>query len=94
MANWQSIDELQDIASDLPRFTHALDELSRRLGLNITPLTADHISLRCHQNVTAERWRRGFEQCGELLSENMITRQNDFNMFPTFVWVTFFPGPR
>lgn len=47
MANWQSIDELQDIASDLPRFTHALDELSRRLGLNITPLTADHISLRC-----------------------------------------------
>ncbi|MGP0756010.1 metalloprotein, partial [Escherichia coli] len=21
MANWQSIDELQDIASDLPRFT-------------------------------------------------------------------------
>ncbi|HHV0221661.1 TPA: VOC family protein [Escherichia coli] len=72
MANWQSIDELQDIASDLPRFTHALDELSRRLGLDITPLTADHISLRCHQNVTAERWRRGFEQCGELLSENMI----------------------
>ncbi len=71
MANWQSIDELQDIASDLPRFTHA-DELSRRLGLDITPLTADHISLRCHQNVTAERWRRGFEQCGELLSENMI----------------------
>ena len=45
MANWQSIDELQDIASDLPRFIHALDELSRRLGLNITPLTADHISL-------------------------------------------------
>ncbi|SPX19798.1 Protein yecM [Escherichia coli] len=33
MANWQSIDELQDIASDLPRFIHALDELSRRLGL-------------------------------------------------------------
>lgn len=64
MANWQSIDELQDIASDLPRFTHALDELSLRLGLNITPLTADHISLRCHQNATAERWRRGFEQCG------------------------------
>ncbi len=40
--------------------------------MNITPLTADHISLRCHQNATAERWRRGFEQCGELLSENMI----------------------
>lgn len=36
MANWQSIDELQDIATDLPRFIHALDELSRRLGLDIT----------------------------------------------------------
>ena len=46
MANWQSIDELQDIASDLPRFTHALDELSRRLGLDITPLTADHILMK------------------------------------------------
>ncbi len=72
MANWQSIDELQDIATDLPRFIHALDELSRRLGLDTTPLAADHISLRCHQNATAERWRRGFEQCGELLSDNMI----------------------
>ena len=28
--------------------------------------------MRCHQNATAERWRRGFEQCGELLSENII----------------------
>ncbi len=80
MANWQSIDELQDIASDLPRFTHALDELSRRLGLNITPLTADHISLRCHQNVTAERWRRGFEQCGELLSEKYDQWQTDLSV--------------
>lgn len=44
----------------------------RRLGLDTTPLAADHISLRCHQNATAERWRRGFEQCGELLSDNMI----------------------
>ncbi|VDZ78382.1 Protein yecM [Salmonella bongori] len=41
-------------------------------GLEIRGLEADHISLRCHQNTTAERWRRGFEQCGELLSENII----------------------
>jgi predicted metalloenzyme YecM len=72
MANWQSVDELQDIAADLPRFTQAFTALTGRLGLDIAPLAADHISLRCHQNATAERWRRGFEQCGELLSGNII----------------------
>ncbi|MEB7499138.1 VOC family protein [Leclercia pneumoniae] len=72
MANWQSIDELQDILADLPRFTRDFHALTQRLGLEIAPLAADHISLRCHQNATAERWRRGFEQCGELLSENII----------------------
>ncbi|HCN98289.1 MAG TPA: metalloprotein, partial [Leclercia sp.] len=66
MANWQSVDELQDIAADLPRFTAAFTALAERLGLEIAPLAADHISLRCHQNATADRWRRGFEQCGEL----------------------------
>ncbi|TGD49865.1 metalloprotein, partial [Salmonella enterica subsp. enterica serovar Poona] len=63
---------MQDISADLPRFTLAFRELSTRLGLQISALEADHISLRCHQNTTAERWRRGFEQCGELLSENII----------------------
>lgn len=72
MANWQTIEELQDITADLPRFTDALAAFSHRLGLDIAPLNADHISLRCHQNTTAERWRRGFEQCGALLSENII----------------------
>ena len=72
MANWQTIEELNDISADLPRFVQALTELSTRLGLNIAPLDADHISLRCHQNATAERWRRGLEQCGDLLSENII----------------------
>lgn len=72
MANWQQIDELQDITADLPRFTEALGQLAARLGLDITPLSADHISLRCHQNTTAARWRLGLEQCGTLLSENTI----------------------
>ena len=72
MANWQTIDELHDISADLPRFTQAFTELSTRLGLDVAPLEADHISLRCHQDATAERWRRGFEQCGKLLSENTI----------------------
>lgn len=72
MADWQTIDELHDISADLPRFTQALTELATRLGLDIAPLDADHISLRCHQNATAERWRAGLEQCGELLSETLI----------------------
>lgn len=72
MTDWQHIDSLQDIAADLPRFTDALQALADRLALDITPLDADHISLRCHQNATAERWRLGLEQCGELLSENII----------------------
>jgi len=72
MRHWQTIEELQDIVEDLPRFTTDLQNFTSRLGLSIAPLDADHISLRCHQNATAERWRRGFEQCGELLSENII----------------------
>ncbi|EIN1871395.1 VOC family protein, partial [Salmonella enterica subsp. enterica serovar Banana] len=54
MTNWQHIDELHDISADLPRFTLAFRELSTRLGLQISALEADHISLRCHQNTTAE----------------------------------------
>nr|WP_318381303.1 VOC family protein [uncultured Enterobacter sp.] len=72
MAHWQAVDELHDLSTDLPRFTQALTELATRLGLDVAPLEADHISLRCHQNTTAERWRSGLLQCGELLSENII----------------------
>lgn len=72
MANWQTIEQLQDLRDDLPRFTQALQVLASRLGLDIAPLEADHISLRCHQNATAERWRQGLELCGTLLSENII----------------------
>ncbi|MGY6029044.1 VOC family protein [Phytobacter sp. AG2a] len=72
MTRWQTLEELRDISADLPRFIDDFTQLSARLGLDITSLDADHISLRCHQNATAERWRRGFEQCGELLSETVI----------------------
>nr|VUD31149.1 protein yecM [Raoultella sp. NCTC 9187] len=45
MANWQQIDELQDITADLPRFTEALGQLAARLGLDIAPLSAGpHLS--------------------------------------------------
>lgn len=72
MAHWQSIDELQDLVVDLERFSQQITELAGRIGLDIEPLTADHISLRCHQNTTAERWRAGLEQCGHLFSESLI----------------------
>ncbi|HFT1542715.1 TPA: VOC family protein [Klebsiella quasipneumoniae subsp. similipneumoniae] len=72
MANWQQIEQLADITADLPRFSDALQRFAARLGLEIGGLDADHISLRCHQNATAERWRSGLAQCGTLLSENII----------------------
>ena len=58
MANWQQNEQLADITADLPRFSDALERFTARLGLEIAGLDADHISLRCHQNTTAERWRR------------------------------------
>ncbi|MBJ3813967.1 VOC family protein [Shimwellia pseudoproteus] len=72
MAHWYDIEQLADIAGDLPRFIAELQQLAATLQLDVTPLTADHISLRCHQNTTAERWRQGFAQCATLLSENII----------------------
>lgn len=72
MPDWQDIDELGDLTDDLQRFSRQLSELAERIGLDLQPLNADHISLRCHQNSTAERWRAGFEQCGELYSESEV----------------------
>ncbi len=65
-------EELMDIIDDLPRFDRALMNLATRLDLNLVQLNADHIALRCHQVTTAERWKRGLSQMGELFSENMI----------------------
>ncbi|NUU68217.1 VOC family protein [Enterobacteriaceae bacterium BIT-l23] len=70
--NWQQVEALQDIVADLPRFEQAIMALAQRMGLELAPLDADHISLRCHQNTTAERWRAGLEQCGTLFSEKHI----------------------
>lgn len=68
----QAIAELDDLRLDLPRFEQALQQFAARLQLDLSSFTADHISLRCHQNATAERWRQGLMQCGTLLSESMI----------------------
>lgn len=72
MTSWNYPEELNDLASDLPRFEQALSSLAGTLGLELTQLEADHISVRCHQNTTAERWKRGLSQIGDLFSENMI----------------------
>ncbi|BEM04645.1 MULTISPECIES: VOC family protein [Serratia] len=68
----QAIAELDDLRLDLPRFEQALQQFAARLQLDLSSFAADHISLRCHQNATAERWRQGLMQCGTLLSESMI----------------------
>ncbi len=65
MANWQHIDELHDISADLPRFTLAFRTF------HFPPWSAQISAagpIAFHCAVTgiraAERWRRGFEQCG------------------------------
>ncbi|WON78467.1 VOC family protein [Serratia sp. UGAL515B_01] len=72
MAHLSSIDALNDLAMDLPRFELALEQFAQKLHLDLAQFKADHISVRCHQNTTADRWRSGFMQCGSLLSETMI----------------------
>ncbi|GAK27162.1 VOC family protein [Serratia liquefaciens] len=72
MTSFPAIAELHDLALDLPRFERALSQFAEKLCLDLSQFTADHVSLRCHQNTTAERWRLGLQQCGSLLSEAMI----------------------
>ncbi|VTR17728.1 Uncharacterized protein conserved in bacteria [Serratia fonticola] len=59
MTTLSSIAELNDLTLDLPRFELALEQFAQRLHLELVKFSADHISLRCHQNSTADRWRQG-----------------------------------
>lgn len=68
----KNTEELNDLANDLPRFLHSLYHLADRLGLELAQLEVDHIAVRCHQNTTAERWKTGFLQHGNLFSEKEI----------------------
>ncbi|ANS43372.1 VOC family protein [Serratia inhibens] len=72
MTIFPAIAELNDLALDLPRFELALSQFAEKLHLDLSQFSADHISVRCHQNTTAERWRQGLLQCGSLLSEATI----------------------
>ena len=64
--------ELQDLESDLTRFSASLQQFADRLGLNLAALEADHIAVRCHQNSTAERWKQGLLKIGMQFSEAII----------------------
>lgn len=70
--NIKNVEELSDLANDLPRFLHSLYHLADRLELGLDGLEVDHIAVRCHQNTTAERWKRGLLRCGALFSEKEI----------------------
>ncbi|MEI7375595.1 VOC family protein [Dickeya chrysanthemi] len=60
------------LMSDLSRFTAELQQFAQQLELDLAAFEADHISLRCHQNSTAEQWYAALLECGSLLSENLI----------------------
>lgn len=72
MLEMKQITELADLVNDMPRFVDALTSFSERLQLDLSAYHADHISLRCHQNATADRWREGLAQCATLLNETKI----------------------
>ena len=67
-----NLEALSDLANDLPRFEQQLTNPAEKLGLTLENLEADHISVRCHQITTAERWKQGLMQVGHLFSENLI----------------------
>ncbi|WP_145556913.1 VOC family protein [Yersinia canariae] len=72
MSGLKNIAELQDLLTDLPCFEQKLVIFAAKLNLDLTQFSADHISLRCHQTETAQRWRSGLQKCGNLMSETHI----------------------
>lgn len=72
MSAMKHVPELQDLAADLQRFVSVLTAFATKLQITLEDFHADHISVRCHQNATADRWRAGFNQCGTLLNETEI----------------------
>lgn len=72
MTTLSAVAQLQDLVADLPRFNQLLAAFAQKLHLDLPAFYADHISLRCHQNATADRWREGFMQCATLLNETEI----------------------
>ncbi len=65
--------ELEDLETDLTRFSASLQQFADRLGLNLAALEADHIAVRCHQNSTAERWKRGLTESARCSPKRSLT---------------------
>ncbi|WP_075182027.1 VOC family protein [Pantoea sp. 1.19] len=65
-------EELSDLSVDFSRFHRALEAFAADLGLKLSELEIDHVAVRCHQNTTAERWKRGLGRIADCLSENEI----------------------
>jgi len=63
---------LPELADDLSQFEQKLSSFAQQLGLTLSELTLDHISLRCHQDRTAERWAMALSQVGHCFSKAMI----------------------
>lgn len=72
MSQLSTISELQDLSLGLEPFEQQISQFADLLELKLTDFHCDHVSVRCHQLATAERWRRGFMQCATLLSEKDI----------------------
>src|SRR5471030_2345037 len=72
MLNMKEVTGLAYLVTDVPRFAGALSAFAHKLQLDLSAYHADHISLRCHQNTTADRWREGLAQCAILLNETEI----------------------
>jgi predicted metalloenzyme YecM len=69
---FKDIAELRDLHHSLPAFSEKLLGVLQHLALSLKSYHADHISVRCFQQATAERWRAGLLQCGDLISEKII----------------------
>nr|WP_274724815.1 VOC family protein [Xenorhabdus bovienii] len=72
MSHFSKISELQDLVADLAGFEQKLKQFEGHLGLHFEQYSADHISLRCNESKIADRWRKGFLQCSQLISESII----------------------
>ncbi len=69
---WFDIELLQDLHSDLFRFSRQVKLLADRCGIKLNEYGIDHIALRCHQVSTANRWYQGFEKAGHCFNETEI----------------------
>lgn len=70
--NMAAIVQLSDIVTDLLNFEQKISTLASRLGIRLSKQHIDHISLRCHQISTAERWFDGLQLCGRCVNKTSI----------------------